>query len=204
MNKMGSLLPVPLFLVLSIVLVVVPSCSTGPQTPASPDPVAPALAPAPAPSQETPPTREEAFDPGRISQEVYATTMTEVQTFINDLNRIIRARDYNAWVDHLSESYFREISSREFLEEKTEELYRRDQAAAQFMGRDPKMVDKKILRTARDYFDNVVVPSRSNDRVDDIDFVLENRVKAYTEDNRGNRLILYDLEVIDSKWKITS
>ena len=70
------------------------------------------------------------------------------------------------------------------------------------MGRNPRLVQKRILRTPRDYFDNVVVPSRSNDRVDDISFISENRVKAYTEDNRGNRVVLYDLEIIDNTWKI--
>ena len=154
-----------------------------------------------APVQSAPPPKE-VFDPGNITEEMYETTKADVQSLIADLNRIIRARNYNAWVGHLSASYLKEISSQPFLENITEELYKRDQIVATNLGRDPRRVQKKILRTAKDYFDNVVVPSRSNDRMDDIDFVSENRVKAYTLDTRGQRLILYDLELIDEKWKI--
>jgi hypothetical protein len=38
--------------------------------------------------------------------------------------------------------------------------------------------------------------------VDDIAFISENNVRAYTVDNRGQKLILYDLAMIDNKWKI--
>ena len=151
----------------------------------------------PEPAQE-----EHVFDPSEISVERYEITKKEVQDLIIDLNRTIRARDFNKWVSHLAESYYREISSRTFLEEKTEELYRRDIMVARSMGRDTRLVQRTILRTATDYFTRIVVPSRSNDHVDDIDFVSENRVKAYTIDARGNRLVLYDLEIIGGNWKI--
>ena len=195
-----------------MVLFVVLSCGTAPETqepvssePVSSEPVSSAAqqpqqtgsAPAATPS-------EAVFDPGSISQEKFETAKADVQALINDLNRIIRARNYTAWTGYLADSYFAVISSEAFLEEKTEELYKRDQIVATNLGRDPRMVSKKVLRTPRDYFDNVVVPSRSNDHVDDIDFVSENRVKAYTLDNRGNRLVLYDFEIIDNKWKIIS
>ena len=147
---------------------------------------------------------EEIFTPINISQEMYENTKADVQALVADLNRIIRARDYNTWTQNLAESYLREISSRAFLDERTEELYRRDQMVASSLGRDPRQVEKKILRTARDYFEFVVVPSRSNDHVDDIEFITDNQVKAYTVDTRGHRLILYNLEIIGSKWKIIS
>ena len=202
------------------------SCVSGPkpieqapieQAPAEPAPPAPVAQPAPPPQPvevtpppqpveppppEPSPAEEEFFDPTTITEEQFALAKAEVQALIADLNRIIRAKNYNAWVTYLADSYLKLISSPAFLEERTEELYKRDQIVASNLGRDPKRVQKKILRTARDYFDNVVVPSRSNDRMDDIDFVSENRVKAYTVDNRGQRLVLYDLEIINKKWKI--
>jgi len=158
-------------------------------------------APIPVPVRNTTPAAV-VFDPQSITEEKFIATKTDVQALIEDLNRIIRARNYNAWRTYLADSYFEEISSHEFLEERTEELYNRDQIVATNLGRDPRRVSKKILRTAKDYFDNVVVPSRSNDRMDDIDFVSENRVKAYTMDTRGHRLVLYDLEFIGGEWKI--
>ena len=196
-----------IFILFSLATII--SCGTVPppnEVTPSPAPQADSPGPVPpaAPQQEEIVVypEEEAFDPVNISQEMYDTAKADIQALIGDLNRIIRAKNYNAWTDHLADSYLRVISSRVFLEERTEELYRRDQMIAASLGRDPKQVQKKILRTARDYFENVVVPSRSNDHLDDIDFVSDNRVKAYTLDNRGNRLILYDLEIIDNKWKI--
>ena len=220
MKRLGLLvfLPVVLFM----------ACGSAPQTGAVESPPqtqnsSPAVNPAPAPSVPEAPkpevrpeakpepkpevkpeakVEEKVFDPGTITQEKRETAKTEVQALIADLNRIIKAKNYNAWRGYLANSYFEEISSQAFLEERTEDLYRRDQIVAQNLGRDPRRVQKKILKTPQDYFNNVVVPSRSNDRMDDIDFVSENRVKAYTIDSRGQRLVLYDLEIIENKWKI--
>ena len=145
------------------------------------------------------------FDPNNVSEEIFKAAKTEITVTIFELNWIIRAKDYKAWVNHLSDSYFGEISSKAFLDEKTEELYRRDQIVAQNIGRDPSLVDKRILRTAMDYFNYVVVPSRANDRLDDISFITETRVRAYTVDERrGQRLVLYDLAHIDDKWLIVN
>ena len=157
----------------------------------------------PIPLEPLPPAAEHhGFDPESISEEEYKHTKADIQALIVELNRIIRARNYNAWLGYLAESYLREINSTRFLEEKTEDLYRRDQLIASSMGRDPRNVAKRVLRNPRDYFENVVVPSRANDRVDDIAYISETNVRAYTMDSRGNRLILYDLESIGTKWKI--
>jgi hypothetical protein len=185
------------------------SCGTGPKPPEAVSAVEQAP---PSVSYETqghvePPVEasgEDVFDPDSISVEVFIAVKTDITALIADLKRIIRARNYGAWVTHLADSYLGEISSSDFLEEKTEELYRRDQVVAQNMGRDPNMVVKRILRTARDYFDYVVVPSRANDRLDDISFLSETRIRAYTIDERrgGQRLVLYDLASINNEWMI--
>ena len=143
-----------------------------------------------------------AFDPDNVPQDLYEATIKDIRAFIDVLNRIIRARDYNSWVTHLSDSYYQLINSAEFLEERTEDLFRRDQMVAQNMGRNPRLVQRRVLRTARDYFEHIVVPSRSNDRVDDITFVSATQIIVYTVDSRGQRLILYNLKKIDNRWKI--
>ena len=206
---------VPLIFVLALTV----SCGSAPQpvdTPApketaqpvvvvqSPPPQTPTPAPEPAAAPQPQPPAEPVFNPASISQEKFDTTKADVQALIGDLNRIIKAKNFNSWRGFLSASFFEVISSKDFLDEKTEELYKRDQVVASNLGRDPKRVQKKILKTPKDYFDNVVVPSRQNDRVDDIEFVTENQVIAYTVDTRGNRLILYDLAMIDDKWKIVN
>jgi len=201
-------------LLLFVLIFLVFSCGTGPQPVNSDNPglsTPPAEKVTPVEPVQEPPSQpvvqitipeEKVFDPGSISQEMFDATKADVQALIQNLNRIIRARNYNEWRTYLADSYFEEISSKAFLDERTDELYKRDLTVATNLGRDPRRVQKKILRTPKDYFDNVVVPSRSNDRMDDIDFVSENRVKAYTMDTRGHRLVLYDLELINDKWKI--
>jgi hypothetical protein len=130
----------------------------------------------------------EAFDPGSISQEVFDSTKMDVQQFIQNLNAIIRSRDYSAWVSHLGDDYYAEKSSPGYLAQVSEQ---------------PRLKTQKIaLSSAQDYFAYVVVPSRQNDRVDDIEFVSPTRVKAYTVTPNGQRLRLYDLESSGDTWKI--
>ena len=127
-----------------------------------------------------------------VSREYYDTTMDEVRHFINDLNHVISSRNYNLWRAALSDDYFNGISSQEYLQQLSEQ---------------PAMKTRRIvLRTPEDYFLYVVVPSRANSRVDAIEFVNRNRVKAFTVTvNRAGeeqRLRLYDLEKIGNTWKI--
>ena len=128
------------------------------------------------------------FDPSSISQEEKDTAKIEIQQLIQELNGIIRAKNYNAWVSYLDPNYFSVISSAEYLDR---------------ISKSTVLVKQKItLRSAKDYFTHVVVPSRTNDRVDDIEFESQNRVKAYTVNNKGEKLRLYDLEKSGSDWKI--
>jgi hypothetical protein len=162
----------------------------------------PVVEPDPVPA--APVEEETVFNPESITQEEFDNAKNEVQALVEDLNKIIRARNYNYWLTYLSESYLEEINSPEYLDEMTERLYERDKSVATNLGRDPKRVQKRILRNSRDFFTYVVVPSRANDHVDDIEYVSENQVTAYTLDNRGQRLILYNLENIDGQWKISN
>jgi len=132
------------------------------------------------------------FDPATVTQQQYASTMEEVQIFINDLNRIISTRNYQAWRVRLSPEYFAMISSPEFLHQVSEQ---------------PAMKTRRIiLRSAEEYFMNVVVPSRADSRVDNIEFIGRDKVIAYTVNtNRAGedvRLRLYDLEKINNLWII--
>jgi hypothetical protein len=168
--------------VFMLVLLVLFSCGTGPE-PSSEEVVEP-------PPEVSVPISETDvnFDPGSITQEVKDSTMADVQKFIEDLNAIIRAKDYNAWVSHLGEKYFEVISSPVYL----------TQISAQ-----PRIKSSNNpLSGPEDYFARVVVPSRANDRVDEIEFVTKSRVKAFTITPNGRRLRLYDLEQSNNSWKI--
>jgi len=143
---------------------------------------------------------EEAPDaPLTVSQEVYDFTLAEVKQFVDGLNALIQKKNYNGWKDALSEELFARISSPEFLASAS-------QSAA-------LKARKIVLKTPNDYFTNVVVPSRSNSKVDEIEFTAVNKVKVFyleerrRNDNSGNstpfrRLRLYELIKIDDTWKI--
>jgi hypothetical protein len=186
------------FIVISLLGIV--SCGSQPdvQAPAAqaaPEPIVQApvvqapAAPAPVVQAPVSPPAAVPFDNTSVSEEVYTSTKVDVQQFIRNLNGIIRKKDYKGWSAYLSESYLAEISSQEYLAN---------------ISNSPGFKRQKIvLRTAEDYFKHVVVPSRANDRVDDIEFLSETRVKAITEAPNGQRLRLYDLETAaDGTWKI--
>jgi hypothetical protein len=142
--------------------------------------------------EEEPVAAVEEFNPDRVSQEYYDLTREEVRRFIEELNLIIRSGNYTAWRNALSQEYFAEISSAENLGQ---------------MSDSPTMRALRIvLRTPEDYFTHVVVPARANSRVDDIEFISRDRVKAFTiSTNRAGevqRLRLYDLERSGNTWKI--
>jgi hypothetical protein len=69
---------------------------------------------------------------------------------------------------------------------------------------------KIVLKTLNDYFTHVVVPSRSNSKVDEIEFTDTNTVKVYYIERRKNennefetrRLRLYELIKTGNTWKI--
>ncbi|MDR1362973.1 MAG: hypothetical protein LBJ35_02855 [Spirochaetaceae bacterium] len=129
------------------------------------------------------------FDLDAITPEVYKETKGDVANFINQLNVIIKSQNYNEWLMYLDEEYYDYISSLAYLQ--------RISASGILQAKGI------VLSNAYDYFMNVVVPSRSNDRVDDIEFVSDNRVKAITL-NKGRRLLLYDLEKTQNGWKIVA
>ena len=135
-----------------------------------------------------PPPAEETFDSASISQEVFESTKIEVQQFIESLNRAIRIKNYEAWKSALADEYFVELSSPEKL--------------AVFNESAAMKTRKIVLKNAPDYFNHVVVPSRVDSTVDDIEFISPTRVKAITIDTHGRRLRLYDLERVGKAWKI--
>lgn len=142
--------------------------------------------------EEQPPAaapEEEAFDPSMISPEVFLATKAEIQHLVENLNGIIRAKNYNAWLAYLSEEYKKVHDSPEFLDRTSKTS--------------PRLQNQPPLQDIRDYFIRVVVPSRDHDRVDDIEFTGLRKVKAYTVNPNRSRLRLYELEYIDETWKIT-
>jgi hypothetical protein len=161
-----------------------PIVEVEPVAAAAPEPIV-VVEPEPEPPAEP---EEEPFDPATITKDVFDSTKVDVQRLINQLNGFIRSRNYEAWVGYLSRQYLSVISNPEFLARISESSRLKSQ--------------KIVLKDVRDYFIHVVVPSRANDRVDDIEFIGQKRVKAFTVTEKGQRLRLYDLEKTERGWQI--
>jgi hypothetical protein len=112
----------------------------------------------------------------------------EVKALVERLNRIISGNRYDAWLPYLSDDYLKLISSDVFLANASN--------AERFKQRGIKIKDTK------DYFLNVVVPSRASIKVDEIEYVSHSRVVVYTL-IKQQRFRVYDLIFTDAGWKIT-
>jgi hypothetical protein len=181
-----------LFLVIPLISIF--SCaSKGPeaQPEASPRDLPPPAFEAPAAAQQD--AEEADFDPRSITVEEKETTMDEMRLLITEINRVIRAKDYEGWFSYLADDFIAAITSPDYLAELSE-------SSQQLRGQ------KIVLKTPQDYFTHVVVASRENIRVDasldDIEFLSHNRVKAYTLNARKQRLRLFEFVKAGDAWKI--
>ncbi len=179
-------------MIICISLVIL-SCATADVPVEEPEVLIPSLpveeaAPVPEEEEHATEVAVETFDPSSITQEIFDEAKNDVQLLIEKLNRIIRNRDYGTWVTYLGQNYLDVISDPGFLSRLSESARLKNQ--------------KIVLGSAEDYFMYVVVPSRANDRVDDIEFIDTNQVKAFTITSKGQRLILYNLEKEGGNWKI--
>ena len=136
-----------------------------------------------------------------VSQEMYDSTLADVKRFVDNLNSFIRNKDFQGWKNALSDELLARISSPEFLAQTSESNLLRSR--------------KIVLKTVNDYFLQVVVPARSNSRVDEIEFTETNRVKVFYREERvrkgdnntssieTRRLRLYELvKKTGDTWKI--
>jgi len=134
-----------------------------------------------------------------LKEEAYDEIFSDVKAFIEYLNTIIQSKNYNKWRATLSEERFKELSSSEFLASasRTNSMRRRG----------------IVLKTLYDYFLYVVVPSRANSKIDKIEIVDNNRVRAIYMHTRitenGNEeitetepLLVYELAKTKDSWNI--
>ena len=178
---------------LALLLVILMACKSAPATTEKPTPDEEFTVEEPG---ESVPTENHVT----VSQEMYDTTLVEVKRFVDNLNALISNKNYEAWKNFLSDEYFARISSPDFLARTSE--------SNQLKSRNI------VLKTPNDYFLQVVVPARSNSRVDEIEFIATDRVKVYYREERlrrgdnnvttteTRRLRLYELIRTGDTWKI--
>jgi len=152
-----------------------------------PDPVTTATASGGGGGTEAVATGTEPAKEFMVTKEVYQKTFEEIEGVIADLNAIIRARDFVRWERRLTAAYRERTSSPEYLAGVS-------QSAA-------LKKNNVVLRSLEDYFNQVVVPSRSSAKLDQLAFVDATHVKAITV-IQGEAYILYWLVREDGTWNI--
>jgi len=158
------------------------SCASAPapEKPAEPVKVQPEPAAVPEPAAQTP-------DQFKVSEDLYKKTFSDIEALINTLNRIISDTNFDEWKKYLTKEYIEYYSSQENLKNFSET---------------PILKKYKIvLRSLKDYFTYVVVPSRADVQLDDISFLDDNNIKAYMKID-GEPVVLYTLINIQGNWKI--
>lgn len=126
------------------------------------------------------------FEGVTITRATYDAAKTEIQLVVEELNRITLSRDYTKWLTYLSDEYIETYSDPETLQ--------RVSASLPIRG--------VQLKSLRDYFFFVFVPSRQNMRVDDIQFVSPTRVYAIMEISPTQPVAIYILERTENGWQI--
>ena len=159
------------------------SCASEPVPPAPVE--QPAAAPVTAPVPGT--GGGEPAQEFKVTEEVYQKTFEEIEGVIAELNAIIRARDFARWEKRLTAAYRERTSSPAYLAEVSQS------AALKKNG--------VTLRSLADYFNQVVVPSRSSVKLDELAFVDATHVKAITV-IQEEPYILYWLVREDGTWNI--
>jgi len=122
-----------------------------------------------------------------VTPELYNKTFDEVNAVIAELTSLINAQDFEGWRSFLTADYIARTSDPKFLKKAS------TSGVLQKSG--------IVLHTLKDYFENVVVRSRTQATLTDINFVDKTHVKAITVID-GNPVILYYLVQEDGRWKV--
>ncbi len=126
------------------------------------------------------------FENVKITKENFQATKRQLEIVVNDLNRITFSRDYNGWLSYLSPEYLQTFSDPATLAEVSASL----------------PIKGVQLKSIKDYFNYVFVPSRQNMRVDDIKYVSPTRVYVIMEISPGNPAAIYIIEKFGEDWKL--
>ncbi len=125
------------------------------------------------------------FEGVSITKETYVKTKSEIEIVVDELNHITAKKDYLKWLQYISEDYKKAYSNPVRLKAVSEAL----------------PIKGIQLKSLRDYFLYVFVPSRQNIHVDDITFVSPTRVEVIMNRN-GSTLLVYNIEKVENGWEL--
>ena len=112
----------------------------------------------------------------------------EIKNLVLRINSDISNGRYEEWLSYLSSDYIDNYNSSEVLNEIS--LF-------------PRLKTRSIVLTdLKGYYEGVVVPSRYEIKLEDIEITTEKRAIVYSM-CKGVRVRLYELEEIHGEWRIT-
>jgi hypothetical protein len=123
-----------------------------------------------------------------VSQDVYEKTFDEIRQLLKKIDALIATRDFEAWKVNCTAEYLSLYSDPARLRELSQKPYLKDHNI--------------VLKSLEDYFMHVFIPSRLETKLDKIDFIEIDRVKAVTV-VAGVPYVVYFLEKDkNNQWKI--
>lgn len=137
----------------------------------------------PAPQQTPPPLPPPPATPDPYSEQ----TFEAVGELVDRLNNAIASRDFETWQGYLSQEYRDHFTDEDVLRE---------------LERAPVLRTAQIrLRSLEDYFQHVVVPSRQDAQLEELQVDSQQQITALS-DVQGRRVVLYHLIWQEEEWKV--
>ena len=131
---------------------------------------------------------EEETQPFEVSEEMYQETFENIEVIIEELNQIIKNKDFDAWQTYLTDEYIEQTSKSEYL--------------ARWLKDSRLQKENIVLRSIRDYFDYVVVPRRFAAKLHEIEFLDDNVLLGHCAGDRKNNngLAVTQITRLNNEW----
>lgn len=121
-----------------------------------------------------------------VSPEVFEEDKNQIFMIINELDRIMKKKDFDGWLSHLTPDSAEYWSNRHNLLELSRHLF---------------STDDFHINNIREYFEFFFIPARRGRLVDEIRYVTPDLVKVVQYKNKTD-VIYYFFEKQDGVWKL--
>ncbi len=142
--------------------------------------------------EEIPPTEEDSEYERSVSEldvavskETFELDKKEILAIIDNLDTVMKNKDFKAWLNYLDDESIRYYSQKSNLQKASKRL----------------PIRGLKLNSLEDYFNYVFITSRKGTHIDEIRYETESKVRA-VQVTKKETLIYYDFIRVDGKWKL--
>lgn len=122
-----------------------------------------------------------------VPPKVFEEDKNQIFLIINDLDRIMKTKDFDSWISYLNPDSYDYWANRHNLQELSRNLI---------------PLGGKQINNIREYFETFFIPARRGRIVDEIRYVTPTHVKVVQYKNKTD-IIYYFFDKIDGEWKLT-